>query len=64
MILLFILAALLMLETGFYLGLLIRKELKVRKDELQFEERMEEQVYPSPGVLAWMKRQDIQSEQH
>jgi hypothetical protein len=59
MILLFILAALLMLETGFYLGLLIRKELKVRKEDMQFQERMEAQAYPSPGVLAWMKRQDI-----
>lgn len=61
MILLFILAALLMLQTMFYLGLLIRKELKAKKEELEFEQRRDEQMYPSPGVLAWMKRQDLQS---
>jgi|AACY02.14.fsa_nt_gi hypothetical protein len=64
MILLFILAALLMLELGFYLALLIRKELQVRQDEQRYKARVDEPTYPSPGALAWMKRQDIQSEQY
>jgi hypothetical protein len=63
MILLFILAGILMLELGFYFGLLIHKELKMRQEELRYQERAETPVYPSPGALAWMKRQDIQTEQ-
>ena len=62
MIVLFILAALLMLEVGFFVGLLIRKELRSQRQEAEYEAHIEASTFPLPTALAGMKRTDLRRE--
>ena len=62
MITLFILAALLMVEVGFFVGLLILKELRLRRQEVEYEAQLVASDFPLPTVLAGMKRDDLRRE--